>query len=253
MSDDLRDALTRPRYPRSNAYDPAWIVSLDQGINALWLAEALCEVMPFEAGMRVLDLGCGKAAGSIFLAREFGVTVWAVDLLVGPTANWRRVREAGLEDLIVPLRADARSLPFAPDFFDAVVSFNAFSCFGTDGYYLRELVPFLRAGGRLGVVHGGLRDEIPTAPRHFARLWKEQFDVLHSPRWWRRHWERTRLVDVETADLVPDGWEDWLRWRELVKSRGAGVERLVNADLETLRADGGDALAVVRVVARKRG
>jgi cyclopropane fatty-acyl-phospholipid synthase-like methyltransferase len=37
--------------------------------------------------MRVLDLGCGRAATSIFLRREFGVQVWATDLWTNASEN----------------------------------------------------------------------------------------------------------------------------------------------------------------------
>jgi hypothetical protein len=43
--------------------------------NVLWLAEWASEVVPLHSGMRVLDLGCGKATSSIFLAKEFGTTL----------------------------------------------------------------------------------------------------------------------------------------------------------------------------------
>jgi cyclopropane fatty-acyl-phospholipid synthase-like methyltransferase len=42
-------------------------------------------------------MGCGKAISSIFLAKEFGVEVWAADLWVKPTENWERIRGAGLD------------------------------------------------------------------------------------------------------------------------------------------------------------
>jgi cyclopropane fatty-acyl-phospholipid synthase-like methyltransferase len=45
----------------------------------------------------VLDMGCGTALSSIFLAREFGVEVWAVDLWVPPYDNFTRIREARRE------------------------------------------------------------------------------------------------------------------------------------------------------------
>ena len=57
------------------------------GPNALWLMEALAEVLPIEPGMRVLDLGCGRAMTSIFLAKEFGAEVWATDLWIDASAN----------------------------------------------------------------------------------------------------------------------------------------------------------------------
>ncbi|MEV6271720.1 hypothetical protein AB0L64_31450 [Kribbella sp. NPDC051936] len=52
--------------------------------------------------MRVLDLGCGTALSSIFLAREYDVDVWAADLWVDPTENWRRVDDAGLAGRVHP-------------------------------------------------------------------------------------------------------------------------------------------------------
>ena len=50
------------------------------GPNVFWLAEALSQVMDLQPGMRVLDMGCGKAISSIFLARDF-------DALATPTAR----------------------------------------------------------------------------------------------------------------------------------------------------------------------
>ena len=55
------DMLRHHRYVRSNGYDPAWVVENQMGPHPLWLLEALTEVLPIEPGMRVLDLGCGRA------------------------------------------------------------------------------------------------------------------------------------------------------------------------------------------------
>src|SRR5690348_13668358 len=65
--------------PRASRYDLAWADAHSLGENVLLFAESLCRVLPLQPGMRVLDLGCGHALSSIFLAREFDVTVWAVD------------------------------------------------------------------------------------------------------------------------------------------------------------------------------
>jgi cyclopropane fatty-acyl-phospholipid synthase-like methyltransferase len=66
-TDDNPDAnpLFHPRYPRSNNYDADWVFANQMGPNALWLMEALVEKLHIEPGMRVLDLGCGKAMTSI--------------------------------------------------------------------------------------------------------------------------------------------------------------------------------------------
>ncbi|MHC4732157.1 MAG: SAM-dependent methyltransferase, partial [Planctomycetota bacterium] len=95
---DLKRLLHHDDFPRSSQYDPDWVIQNEMGPNVLWITEALCEVMDLRPGMRVLDLGCGKAMSSIFLARECGVQVWATDLWIPATENARRIREAGLED-----------------------------------------------------------------------------------------------------------------------------------------------------------
>jgi len=69
----VKQLLRLDRFPRSSAYDPAWIVENQMGPNALWLTEFLCEAKELRPGMRVLDLGCGKALSSVFLASEFDV------------------------------------------------------------------------------------------------------------------------------------------------------------------------------------
>jgi SAM-dependent methyltransferase len=70
-----RSILASELLPRSNKYDPQWIINNQMGLNPLWLTEWLCEKIPLTSGMRVLDLGCGKALSSIFLAEEYGVQV----------------------------------------------------------------------------------------------------------------------------------------------------------------------------------
>src|SRR6266516_667740 len=133
-----------------------------------WLRErltaALCQAMTFSAGMRVLDLGCDRAASSIFLAREFGVQVWAGDARAEPAANWRRAGDTGLGALVFPLRLEAHALPFPDGFFDAVVSVGAYRRFGTDDLYLGYLTRFLRPEGQLGVVVPGVAAEVEAEP-----------------------------------------------------------------------------------------
>lgn len=72
-------------FPRSQKYPLSWVIDHHMGPHPLWLAESLCDVLALRPDMRVLDLGCGKAITSIFLANEFGVQVWAVDMVVPPT------------------------------------------------------------------------------------------------------------------------------------------------------------------------
>jgi cyclopropane fatty-acyl-phospholipid synthase-like methyltransferase len=100
--------------------------------------------------MRVLDLGCGKCLSSIFLAKEYGVEVWAADLWIKPTEKFGRICQAGIAKQVFPIYADDRSLPFAEDFFDAIICTDAYIYFGTDDLYLDYLQHFVKPGGRIG-------------------------------------------------------------------------------------------------------
>ena len=72
------ERFVSPRFPRTSRYHPKWIIAgVSGGSNSLWLTEWLAEALDLRPGMRVLDLGCGRGASSIFLRREFGVQVWA--------------------------------------------------------------------------------------------------------------------------------------------------------------------------------
>ena len=65
---DLATRLRRDRFPRSNGYDPVWIVDNMMGPHPLWLMEHLTDIVAPRPGQRVIDLGCGKAIPSVFLA-----------------------------------------------------------------------------------------------------------------------------------------------------------------------------------------
>lgn len=207
-----------------------------------WLAEA----MNIRPGMRVLDLGCGRAASLIFLCREFGVQVWATDLWFSASENSRRIRDAGVEDGVFPIHADARSLPFAAEFFDAVVSIDSFVYYGTDDLYLSYLARLVKSGGQVGIAGAGLMQEIESSvPDQLRAWWEPSLWCLHSSEWWRRHWERTGILAVERADIMPDGWQLWLDWQRVVCPDNA-------TEIQTVEADRGRYLGYVRVVGRRR-
>jgi cyclopropane fatty-acyl-phospholipid synthase-like methyltransferase len=243
-------ALTLEQYPRAAAYDPVWVLENQMGQNVLWQTEALCQVMDLQPGMRVLDMGCGRAVSSIFLAKEFGVEVWAVDLWIRANENWQRARAAGVADKVFPIQAEAHNLPFADGFFDAALSMDAYHYFGTDEMYLGHYyLRLLRPGGLLGIIVPGLTAELgEQLPEHLLVHWKWEYYSLHSPAWWRRHWEKTRLVKVTTADSISQGWELWLRWQEVRYKWGFPYDY---NEMEMVRSDAGQNLGFTRLVATK--
>ena len=235
------------RFPRASRYHPEWVkASASGGANALWLTEWLTSALDLRPGMRVLDLGCGRAASSIFLHREFGVQVWATDLWFSASENGQRIRDAGVEEGVFPIHADARALPFAAEFFDAVLSLDSFVYYGTDDLYLGYLARFVKPGGTVAIAGAGLMRELEgPVPAHLREWWEPGMWCLHSAPWWRRHWEQTGILAVEVADTMPEGWEAWLDWQ-----RTNWPDNRV--EIQAVEADRGSYLGYVRVVGRRR-
>ena len=253
----LQALVARDRYPRSTRYDASWVVENRMGPNVLWLAEALTDVLRLEPGMRVLDLGCGRAISSIFLAREFEVEVWATDLWIAPGENLDRVRAAGLESKVFPLRAEAHELPFADGFFDAAVSLDAYHYFGTDDFYAAYLARFLKPRAPFGFVVPGLTQELEDVPPpELQTFWEPALYSFHAPVWWRRHLERSGAFDVKLADLVPDGHADWHDWVKISLEHGEPLpfdptNEVTRREFALLEADAGRLLGFSRVVANR--
>ncbi|NKB70638.1 MAG: SAM-dependent methyltransferase, partial [Candidatus Latescibacteria bacterium] len=60
------------------------------GPGGLYLAAQMTRRMHLSPGQRVLDLGCGGGATSVFLAKQFGVSVVALELYLSATDKFRR-------------------------------------------------------------------------------------------------------------------------------------------------------------------
>ena len=249
--EELAMAFKLAAFPRSAKYDADWNIKHMMGPNVLWLTESLSQVMALKPGMRVLDLGCGTAISSIFLAQEFDLQVWATDLWVPASKNWERVREAGLEDRVFPIHAEAHSLLFPDELFDAIVSMDAYAYFGTDDLYLgSHFARFVKPEGQMGIVVTGRVQELSSAdpPEHLQPHWHWDFSCFHSPDWWRRHWERSGLATVELSDMIPNGWKHWLT-SDSVEAEWQGKQSETG---EMLRVDAGRNLGFTRIVARRK-
>ncbi|MGH1489122.1 MAG: SAM-dependent methyltransferase [Acidimicrobiales bacterium] len=252
-TDPAHSTLHHQRYLRSNGYDPEWVIHNQMGPNALWLTESLTEVMNIEPGMKVLDLGCGRAMSSVFLAKEFGARVWATDLWIPASENQERIVEAGAADLVTPIHAEAHTLPFAANFFDAIVSLDAYQYFGTADLYLGYLIDLLKTGRQIGAVMPATTRELGAEiPPALAPFWESEFCCFHTPEWWRTHWAKTGKVTVDHADLVEDGWRDWLQFNDFITPHVEGwwVDEVATTH-DMLTVDQGTELGFARVLATK--
>jgi len=218
ITQEKKAAIINPKFQRAAKYDPEWQLLNEMGSPCLWLADAVSEKLNLKPGMKVLDLGCGRAISSIFLAKEYGVQVFATDLWIDASDNWQRIREAGVEDLVCPVHAEAHSLPYANDFFDAVICLNSYQFYGTaDTYFNDHLGKFVKPGGKLGFAIPGLLKEFDDlVPDYLKEHWWNEFYYFHSLDWWKRNFRRSGAVDIDFADDFSGyGMEMALLWEAI--------------------------------------
>lgn len=109
---------------------------------------ALCHLQP---GQRMLDVGCGVGISARYFADKLGLNVTGVDLrpamIERARANCDGSPAAVKPDFRV---ADAESLPFDDETFDAVVCESVLAFVPDRARALRELIRVTRPGGWVG-------------------------------------------------------------------------------------------------------
>ena len=91
-----------------------------------------------------------------------------------------------------------------------------------------------------------IREFEDGVPEHLRAWWTNDLWAMHTADWWRRHWQRTGIVDVEVADAMPDGWRYWLQWHRAIAPDNA-------VEIQAIEADAGRYIGYVRIVGRRRG
>jgi cyclopropane fatty-acyl-phospholipid synthase-like methyltransferase len=228
---NVAELIQTDRYPLSAKYDPDWVLGLDMGPHPLWQLEDLLGDLDLRPGATVLDLGCGKGATSVFLARECDVDVVAFDLWVEADELRANLEAENVIDRVTPVNGDVRGLPFEDDKFDAIISIDAFEYFGTDVRLLPSVLRVLKSAGRIGMTTPALRtdpyDDPPPSYVTEAIGWETA--GWHSPQWWATHWQLSGLVINITARSQEHGREDWLRWSRALGEDGP-VMTMLKAD-----------------------
>ena len=240
------------KYPKTAKYDQDWIAENWMGPNPLWLLEELCQNLDLHPGMKVLDMGCGKGLTSVFLAKEYDVTVFANDLWISATDNLRRFEEAGVADKVFPLHAEAHVLPYADGFFDAAISIDSYNYYGTDEtYFPCVFSKLVKAGGQFGVVCPGLTKEFEQGfPETLKEFWSGEMFTFHSAAWWRALWEKTGLVEITACYDIDDPKEVWMPYA--IQTRDWAIEMQGFSDEDFLFADTNNNLALIALTARKK-
>lgn len=199
---------------KADKYDKDFLKENMMGPNSMKILEELLKDVNLNSSMRVLDLGCGRGLTSVFLAREYGVKVFALDLWIEATENFERFKKAGVENLIVPIHADALNMPFADGYFDAVISVDAYHYVGNnDSFFSEKVRPLIKEGGIAAIAFPGMKYEVQNnIPEEMKPFWEEEaLTMWHSINWWKPKFEN-ELNDIKIWEMscFDDAWKDWL-------------------------------------------
>lgn len=236
-------------YPKSEAYNTPALQEKIMGPNPVKLEEELLRDHRIPDGAVVCDLGSGQGLTSVFLAKEYGFTVYAADLWSDPEENRRFFDQMGLSrEQIIPVKADAADLPFETAFFDAVVSTDSYNYFGRDERYLDEkLLPFVKPGGYLYIAIPGMKKDChDNLPQELLLSWTpEQLDYLHDVDYWTKIVRQCSGADVISVKEMESNEEVWADWLKQENEYAVG-------DRKAMEAGGGKYLNFVSIILRKK-
>ena len=237
------------KYPLSEKYSTPELMAKIMGPNPLKLEEELLDNHRIPAGATVCDLGSGQGLTSVFLAKEYGFRVYAVDLWSDPEENRRFFAEMGLTDeQIVPVKADAEALPFDKEFFDAVVTTDSYNYFGRDPAYLDErLLPFVKPGGYIYIAIPGMKQDChDNLPPELLLSWTpEQMDYMHDTAWWSDMVSECKGAEVLSVSEMVSNEEVWADWLNQENEYAIG-------DRKSMEAGGGKYLNFIKIILRKK-
>jgi SAM-dependent methyltransferase len=213
-------APDRVHYPELDGYSRDECYQDFFGGGGLYLAVEMLRTLRLKPDEIVLDLGCGKGATSIFLAKHYGVRVVALDLWTAAEFLNEKFKAQGYADRISAIQMDAtQPLPFPEDYFDAIFCMNSFNFYGGSLTFLNHLLKHLKPKGQLCIGSEALSKEfteeqlINPPPVYAFRLpppneqidvFEDEFKKQHTPGWWQHLFQSSGLLNVECCHELMD-------------------------------------------------
>lgn len=221
----------RAQYPELNEYSREECYQDFFGAGGLYLATQMVRTLRLKPNDMVLDLGCGKGATSIFLARHYGVRVVALDLWTSAEYLKEKFHAQRYADRISPIQMDAtQPLPFPEHYFDAIFCMNSFNFYGGCVGFLKHLLRHLKPGGQLCIGSEVLSAEFTAEqianpppvysfrlppPNEQVDVFEDDFKKQHTPVWWKHLFEFSGLLHVECCYELEDAdviYEELVRY-----------------------------------------
>ena len=235
--EEIRKLISIFRNPDRTDYSELQDYSRDKiyedffGGGGLYLAIHMMRTLHLKPNDMVLNLGCGKGATSVFLAKHYGVNVTALDLWTSADFLQQKFSLLGYGDRITPTQMDATyPLPFAENQFDTIFCMNSFNFYGGSVDFIKRLLKHLKPGGQICIGSEVLSSEftaeqmkdpplvyafkLPPSNEH-VDVFEDDFKKQHTPNWWRNLFESTGLLKIEDCYELADAdaiYEDLVRY-----------------------------------------
>lgn len=189
------------------------------GPNSIRLLDELMSKVDISSCSRILDLGCGTGLTSMFISKETKSKVFAVDLWCSATDNYNRFKQWEIDNKTIPIHADINDLPFANDYFDAIVSVDAFHYFSDKpNFFQDKILPLVKYGGVVVMAVPGLKEEYHgREPSQLFLDWisddTNEYRYYHCCDWWKNYIgkcndiQSINIFQLENFDIA---WKEWL-------------------------------------------
>lgn len=226
------------------------IYTNSMGPNPIKLLNWNLQGLSISPGSKILDLGSGMGLTSVYLANEFDSDVIAYDKDVPPDTALETMLKCKPAKIPLPLKGDARDLPFAAEYFDFIVATDSFIYFGTDDLYIPYICGFLKRDGYLCFTVPGFNKDVSgdsDLPEHLRSFWADECWTWHTKSWWKSHIERTGHLRIVECEEMKNSYEFWKE--ETLK----GPEQWRKTDLQVVESDRGRYMGFIKVIAQRKG
>jgi arsenite methyltransferase len=177
--------MTRSEEPEISYFGLQAYMGTTKHMGGIESTKELIELCHMDRDSLVLDVGCGAGATAVYLAKEIGCRVVAVDLRESMIALAReRVRAEGVEDRVEFREVDARDLPFEDASFDTVLCESVATFIIERQQVADQLARVTRPGGYVGINEEiWLRPPPPELSDRARHLWEIESDLPTADDW----------------------------------------------------------------------
>lgn len=168
---------------------------LTKHMGGLRATKELIELCHIGKDSHVLEVGCGVGITTSYIAQKIGSRVVGVDVSEGMIKRAKeRARRFGVEDRVEFRVADAQSLPFEDNLFEAVVSESVLAFVGDKKKAISEYKRVTKPGGYVGLNEAiWLKTPPKELVEYISRIAKAEFPTSDE---WKELLESAGLKDL---------------------------------------------------------